>query len=193
MPDYSTCGCRAHYRRPGMGAAHPLGGDRGTVPPRRLSWLLHRDRRRSQSLCRCAPSARSIRDLPLRGRGLERAGERSDNCARRRRRRSIPRSGWRLNVSDPRIGGCLCGASAKIARQDIRQFSTSERRASSKIARPGAAVCFSSSRRSTDRLAKLLTKFSGFLISWAIPAVSWPSEAIFSAWIKLAWAPRPAK
>ena len=26
--------------------------------------------------------------------------------------------------------------------------------------------------RSTDRAAKLLTKFSGFLISWAMPAVS---------------------
>ena len=36
--------------------------------------------------------------------------------------------------------------------------------------------------------AKLLTKFSGFLISCAMPAVSWPSEAIFSAWIRLAWA-----
>ena len=33
-----------------------------------------------------------------------------------------------------------------------------------------------------------MTKFSGFLISWAMPAVSWPSEAIFSAWIRLAWA-----
>ena len=31
-------------------------------------------------------------------------------------------------------------------------------------------------------------KFSGFLISCAMPAVSWPSDAIFSAWIRLAWA-----
>ena len=35
---------------------------------------------------------------------------------------------------------------------------------------------FSSFRSSTDKLAKLLTKFSGFLISWAIPATSWPSK-----------------
>ena len=33
-----------------------------------------------------------------------------------------------------------------------------------------------------------MTKFSGFLISCAMPAVSWPSDAIFSAWIRLAWA-----
>ena len=47
---------------------------------------------------------------------------------------------------------------------------------------------FNSSSSSTERLAKLLTKLSGFLISWAMPAVSWPNEAIFSAWIRLAWA-----
>ena len=33
---------------------------------------------------------------------------------------------------------------------------------------------------STDTAEKLLTKLSGFLISWAMPAVSWPSEASFS-------------
>ena len=44
------------------------------------------------------------------------------------------------------------------------------------------------SSSSTERAAKLLTKLSGFLISCAMPAVSWPSEAIFSAWIRLAWA-----
>ena len=32
---------------------------------------------------------------------------------------------------------------------------------------------------STETLEKLLTKLSGFLISWAMPAVSWPSEASF--------------
>ena len=37
-----------------------------------------------------------------------------------------------------------------------------------------------SSSSSTDSAEKLLTKFSGFLISCAIPAVSWPSEASFS-------------
>ena len=52
----------------------------------------------------------------------------------------------------------------------------------------GAAVSFNSSSNSTDSPAKLLTKLSGFLISWAMPAVNWPSEAIFSAWIRLACA-----
>ena len=32
---------------------------------------------------------------------------------------------------------------------------------------------------------KLLTKLSGFLISCAMPAVSWPSEASFSVWTRL--------
>ena len=36
---------------------------------------------------------------------------------------------------------------------------------------------------SRDSAEKLLTKLSGFLISWAMPAVSWPSEASFSDWI----------
>jgi hypothetical protein len=49
----------------------------------------------------------------------------------------------------------------------------------------GAAVSFNSSSNSTERSAKLLTKLSGFLISWAMPAVNWPNEAIFSAWIRL--------
>src|SRR4051812_19047211 len=39
---------------------------------------------------------------------------------------------------------------------------------------------FSSSVSSAETAEKLLTKFSGFLISWAMPAVSWPSEASFS-------------
>ena len=57
-----------------------------------------------------------------------------------------------------------------------------------------SAACSSSWRRRADRIlsssmssiesaAKLLTKFSGFLISCAMPAVSWPSEASFSVWI----------
>ena len=37
---------------------------------------------------------------------------------------------------------------------------------------------------STETAEKLLTKLSGFLISCAIPAVSWPSEASFSVWTK---------
>jgi hypothetical protein len=35
---------------------------------------------------------------------------------------------------------------------------------------------------------KLFTKFKGFCISWAIPAVSSPSDAIFSDWISNACA-----
>jgi len=38
----------------------------------------------------------------------------------------------------------------------------------------GAVVSFNSPSNSTERSAKLLTKFSGFLISWAMPAVNWP-------------------
>src|SRR5215472_2435773 len=42
-----------------------------------------------------------------------------------------------------------------------------------------------------DRQAeKLMTKLSGFLISWAMPAVSWPSEASFSVWIRRSCAAR---
>src|SRR6516162_7510216 len=52
----------------------------------------------------------------------------------------------------------------------------------------GAVVSFSSSNSSLDSSAKLLTKLSGFLISWAIPAVSWPSAAIFWACNRLACA-----
>jgi hypothetical protein len=40
-------------------------------------------------------------------------------------------------------------------------------------------VSCSSSIISTETPEKLLTKLSGFLISWAMPAVSWPSEASF--------------
>ena len=45
-----------------------------------------------------------------------------------------------------------------------------------------AAPRCSSSISSADSDEKLLTKFSGFLISCAMPAVSWPSEASFSVW-----------
>jgi hypothetical protein len=42
------------------------------------------------------------------------------------------------------------------------------------VAIAGAAVSFNSSSNSTDSPAKLLTKLSGFLISWAIPASTGP-------------------
>ena len=35
-----------------------------------------------------------------------------------------------------------------------------------------------------------MTKLSGFLISWAMPAVSWPSEASFSVCTRRSWAVR---
>ena len=43
---------------------------------------------------------------------------------------------------------------------------------------------------STETAEKLLTKLSGFLISWAMPAVSWPSEASFSVWTRRSCAVR---
>ena len=48
----------------------------------------------------------------------------------------------------------------------------------------------SSSTSSPDSAEKLLTKLSGFLISCAMPAVSWPSEASFSVWISRSCAVR---
>jgi len=50
--------------------------------------------------------------------------------------------------------------------------SISARLSSSSTASAGAAVSFSSPNSSTDKSAKLLTKLSGFLISWAMPAVN---------------------
>ena len=43
---------------------------------------------------------------------------------------------------------------------------------------------------STETAEKLLTKLSGFLISCAMPAVSWPSEASFSVWTRRSCAAR---
>ena len=48
------------------------------------------------------------------------------------------------------------------------------------VERAPASASRNSSISSTDSAEKLLTKLSGFLISWAMPAVSWPSEASFS-------------
>ena len=50
--------------------------------------------------------------------------------------------------------------------------SISARLSSSSAPGAVAATDFSSPKSSTERLAKLLTKLSGFLISWAIPAVT---------------------
>ena len=46
---------------------------------------------------------------------------------------------------------------------------------------------FISSINSLFTSEKLLTKFNGFCISWAMPAVSSPSEAIFSDWMSWDW------
>src|SRR5215472_5664071 len=48
--------------------------------------------------------------------------------------------------------------------------SSSARSSAPSVAIAGRAVSCSSSRSSTERPAKLLTKLSGFLISWAMPA-----------------------
>src|ERR1700738_700055 len=51
-----------------------------------------------------------------------------------------------------------------------------------------ASASRNSSMSSTEMAEKLLTKLSGFLISCAIPAVNWPSEASFSVWTSRACA-----
>ena len=65
----------------------------------------------------------------------------------------------------------------EIAAQSIGQFVYLGPRFSSK------GTAFSSVPQFVDQsmetAEKLLTKLSGFLISWAMPAVSWPSEASF--------------
>src|SRR5215467_3025246 len=66
--------------------------------------------------------------------------------------------------------------------------SISARVSSASAATAGCVVSFSSSSNSTERSAKLLTKLSGFLISWAMPAVSLPRAAIFCACKRLACA-----
>ena len=50
---------------------------------------------------------------------------------------------------------------------------------------PGCRFLQLVSSNSPDSSANLLTKLSGFLISCAMPAVSWPSAAIFWAWNRL--------
>ena len=104
----------------------------------------------------------------------------------------LPLAGASARVLQHAPHDAICAVPVFVDLLQVAESVRSDRRsrpawASSSIAKPGAAVSFSSSRRSTERLAKLLTKFSGFLISCAMPAVSWPSEAIFSAWIRLAW------
>ena len=69
----------------------------------------------------------------------------------------------------------------EIALQHVRRLrSTSARGLSSRSA--PASASRNSSISSTEIAEKLLTKLSGFLISCAMPAVSWPSEASFSVW-----------
>ena len=54
----------------------------------------------------------------------------------------------------------------------------------------GGISSWSSSRISLQPSEKFLTKFNGFLISWATPAVSWPSAASFSRMTIWSWALR---
>src|SRR5262249_28904601 len=75
---------------------------------------------------------------------------------------------------------------SRLPRSISTTSSTAARSSSPSPATAGAVVSFSSSNSSPDSSAKLLTKLSGFLISCAIPAVSWPSAAIFCAWTRLA-------
>ena len=50
--------------------------------------------------------------------------------------------------------------------------------------RAACSVSCNSPMSSMASAEKLLTKLSGFLISWAMPAVNWPSEASFSVWTR---------
>jgi hypothetical protein len=52
---------------------------------------------------------------------------------------------------------------------------------------PLSASSFSSASNSLFTSEKLFTKLSGFCISWAMPAVSWPRLAIFSEWMSWDW------
>ena len=63
-------------------------------------------------------------------------------------------------------------------------------RASCRRAAPASARRPAHRSTPTESAEKLLMKLSGFLISCAMPAVSWPSEASFSVWIRRSCAAR---
>ena len=67
----------------------------------------------------------------------------------------------------------------EIALQRVRQFVDLGAQLCRRACTPLSASC-NSSISSAESAEKLLTKLSGFLISCAMPAVSWPSEASFS-------------
>ena len=83
------------------------------------------------------------------------------------------------HVLDDRVGAlAVLHDLFEIALQRVRDLADFPARL---IVEVHAAKRFSnSSISSTETDEKLLTKLSGFLISWAMPAVSWPSEASFS-------------
>ena len=70
-----------------------------------------------------------------------------------------------------------CTTLSRLSAQGVRQLGYFGERISISLHLP--RVSCSSSISSADTPEKLLTKLSGFLISWAMPAVSWPSEASF--------------
>ena len=84
------------------------------------------------------------------------------------------------HVLDDRVGAlAVLHDLVEIALQHIRHLVDLRAR----LAVDGygrASASRNSSISSTESAEKLLTKLSGFLISWAMPAVSWPSEASFS-------------
>ena len=55
----------------------------------------------------------------------------------------------------------------------------SSRSSALKVSPPSSRISLSSSMSSPETSEKFLTKFSGFLISWATPAVSSPRAASF--------------
>jgi hypothetical protein len=75
----------------------------------------------------------------------------------------------------------------EIAPQGIREFSDCS---ACLIALTFSRVSSNSSISSTEIPEKLLTKFSGFLISWAMPAVNWASETSFWVCTKRSWVVR---
>ena len=101
----------------------------------------------------------------------------SQACARRSPAREC--SSMFLTIESARLPCCTTlsrlPCSSSINSADLARL---RRRAR---AVPSASL--SSSMSSIESAAKLLTKLSGFLISCAMPAVSWPSEASFSVWI----------
>ena len=84
------------------------------------------------------------------------------------------------HVLDDRVGAlAVLHDLVEIAVQRVGDLGDLRARLVVERARRPAPLAIRRSAR-PRRDEKLLTKLSGFLISWAMPAVSWPSEASFS-------------